>query len=152
VSQVSSESGLIDTFAPVFNAFSNQFISATLFGEEVKEAASIPMYSFADRCERSKFCQNYSIPDFWWYAPTGFLEAYQMLSYGGCFLFGLAGYLIFRYSVLAEFAQISYGSASPYLVVLISLAPLVVYTGISYFVLQLTIYLLVIRLSSIQPV
>jgi hypothetical protein len=148
--QVSSESGVIDWFAPVFNAFSTQFISSTLFGDHVKESATMYVHSLDDRCNLSKFCQAYSIPSYWWYAPTGFLEVFDMFSYGGCLLFGIAGYFIFKFSALADKVQLMYQYPSPYLVVLISLAPLIIYTGLSFFILQVTIYVIIIKIVTLR--
>jgi hypothetical protein len=148
--QVSSESGVIDWFAPVFNAFSTQFVSSTLFGDHVKESATMNVHSLDDRCNLSKFCQAYSIPSYWWYAPTGFLEVFDMLSYSGCFLFGIAGYFIFRFSTFADKVQLLNRYPSPYLVVINSLSPLIVYAGLSFFVLQVVIYLIVIRISTLH--
>lgn len=146
--RISLESGLLDWLSPIFNAFSTQFVSSTVFGEDLKKAFTLFTYSFDDRCQSSQFCQAHPIGDLWWYAPTGFLEAHHMLGYAGIFLFLLVGYYVFRVSVSAENTHIASGQASPYLAVLISLSPLIVYTSISSYVLSVFVFSAVIRLST----
>lgn len=150
--RISSDSGLLDWFAPFFNQFSTQFVSSTIFGEDVKSFFMLPVHSFDDRCAMSQFCSSYSISNFWWMAPSGFLEVYQMISYAGVFIYLITGYLVFQISVASENAQITCSQPSPYVAASVSLSPLVVYASVSYYLMVMTVFYLVIRLVMLKRV
>ncbi len=143
--RISSESGLFDWFSPVFNRFTEQFVSSTLFGQGVKDVFTLPVHSFADRCLLSEFCSSNAISDAWWYAPTGAIEAYEMLGGFGPIIFLFIGIFVYRIYVYHEYRYFITFNCSPYLVCCITLSPIIVYDSITFFILTLLVYFFIIQ-------
>lgn len=143
---ITYESNKYDFFAPVFNKFSKQFVSSFLFGNDLKSQLTLPVYSFSDRCNASLFCSQYPIFDFWWYAPTGVLESFEMLSFAGPFVFLVISFYIFKLSSIS----FSKGKIEIFLAI-VTLTPFLIYDGLSAFILNIFIFVFVINIVTRKP-